>query len=78
LKSTSSASTTTIHYSAFIGVSLVILGVIMMVVALFSFLQIRRAIDKESFRPHATFEIVLTFLASLIGALLAIYLILTA
>ena len=78
LRSASSASTTAIHYSAMIGVSLVLLGVITMVIALVSFLQIRHAIDEENFRPHAAFEIVLTVLASLIGLLLAIYLALTA
>ena len=78
LKNTPTVNNTTIHYSAIIGVSLVLLGVIMMVIALVSFLQIRRSIDQESFRPHAAFEIVLTVLASLIGVLLAIYLALTA
>ena len=78
LKNNSAASTTTIHYSAIIGVALVILGVATMIIALVSFLQIRRSIDEESFRPHAAFEIVLTVLASLIGLLLAIYLALTA
>ena len=78
LKNTSSASTSAIHYSAIIGVSLVILGVIMMIVALFSFLRIRRSIDEEKFHPQATFEVALTILASLIGVLLAIYLTLTA
>lgn len=78
LKNASPASTTTIHYSAIIGVSLVLLGVITMVTALISFLQIRRAIDEERFQPHATSEVILTVLASLIGLLLAIYLALTA
>jgi len=78
LKNASSASITTIHYSAIIGVALVILGVFTMIIALVSFLQIRRAIDQESFRPHAAFEIVLTVLASLIGLLLAIYLAISA
>ncbi len=78
LKNESAASTTTIHYSAIIGVALVILGVVTMIIALVSFLQIRRSIDQETFRSHATFEIVLTVLASLIGILLAIYLALTA
>ena len=78
LKNVSAASVTTIHYSAIIGVALVILGVITMIIALASFLQIHRSIDQENFRPHATFEIVLTVLASLIGLLLAIYLALTA
>jgi putative membrane protein len=78
LKNVSAASNTTIHYSAIIGVALVILGVITMIIALISVLQIRSAIDQENFRPHAAFEIVLTVLASLIGLLLAIYLAVTA
>ncbi len=78
LRNASSTTSSTIHYSAIIGVSLVALGVLIMVVALISFLQIRRSIDEENFRPHATFEIFLTILACLIGVLLAIYLALTA
>lgn len=78
LKNTTSASDRAIHYSAIIGVALVVFGVAMMIVALISFLQIRHSIDEENFRPHAAFEIVLTILASLIGLLLAIYLALTA
>ena len=66
-----------IHYSSFFGVALTILGVIMMVVALVEFLQIRRSIDSERFHPPAAFSIILTILASLIGALLAVYLFLT-
>ena len=78
LKSSTSASDRAIHYSAIIGVALVVFGVAMMIVALISFLQIRQSIDEENFRPQAAFEIVLTVLASLIGLLLAIYLALTA
>jgi len=66
------------HLSSFFGVSLTILGVIMMVVALLEFLHNRRTIDAERFHPSASFPIILTILASLIGTLLAIYLILTA
>ena len=66
-----------IHYSSFFGVSLTLLGVIMMIAALLQFLQIRRAIDSERFHPPATFSIILTILAALIGILLAIYLFLT-
>src|SRR5205809_7341761 len=66
-----------IHYSSFFGVALTILGVIMMVVALVEFLQIRRSIDSERFHPPAAFSIILTILATLIGILLAIYLLLT-
>src|SRR5256885_8794548 len=66
-----------IHYSSFFGVSLTLLGVIMMIVALVEFLQIRRSIDSERFHPPAAFSIILTILAALIGALLALYLFLT-
>jgi putative membrane protein len=67
-----------IHYSSFFGVSLTILGVIMMIVALLEFLQIRRTIDSENFHPPVAFPIILTILAALIGILLAIYLFLSA
>ena len=66
-----------IHYSSFFGVSLTLLGVIMMIVALVEFLQIRRSIDSERFHPPAAFSIILTILAALIGSLLALYLFLT-
>jgi inner membrane protein YidH len=66
-----------VHYSSFFGVSLTILGVVMMVVALFEFLRIRSSIDSERFHPPAAFSVILTILASLIGTLLAIYLFLT-
>src|SRR5258708_22584946 len=65
------------HLSSFFGVSLTILGVIMMIVALLGFLHNRRSIDAERFHPSAGFPIILTILASLIGTLLAIYLLLT-
>ncbi len=67
-----------IHYSSFFGVSLTLLGVIMMIVALLEFLRIRRSIDSERFHPPAAFSIILTILAALIGLLLAVYLLLTA
>ncbi len=66
-----------IHISSFFGVALTLLGVAMMIVALLNFLHIRKAIDQEEFQPRAWYAIVLTVLASLIGALLAIYLLLT-
>jgi putative membrane protein len=69
---------TSIHYSSIIGVALTLLGVVMMVVALLNFLHIRRSIDAEHFHPPAAFAVILTILASLIGILLAIYLLLTA
>ena len=58
--------------------ALTLLGVMMLVVALVNFLQNRRTIDNEQFHPHVNFAIVLTLLASLIGILLAGYLLFTA
>ncbi|HLG62646.1 MAG TPA: DUF202 domain-containing protein [Ktedonosporobacter sp.] len=66
------------HYSALIGVALTVLGVMMMIFALFSFFNIRRSIDNESFHPSTAFTVVLTVLASLIGLVLAAYLWFTA
>jgi putative membrane protein len=67
-----------ISYSSFFGVTLTILGVIIMIVALIEFLQIRRSIDSEHFHPEAAYSVILTILVSLIGILLAIYLFLSA
>ncbi len=78
LRNSASTNINTIHYSAIIGISLTLLGVVVMIVALLHFLQIRRAIDRELFHPPVGFAVVLTVLASLIGLLLAIYLALTA
>ena len=66
-----------LHSSTLIGVGLTLLGIVMMAVALISFLQNRRAIEREEFYPHAGFAILLTILAGLIGLLLAFYLIFT-
>lgn len=63
-----------LHYSAVIGVGLTVLGVIMIIVALVNFLQIRNAIDREEYHPQAGFAIVLTILASVIGITLVFYL----
>jgi putative membrane protein len=66
------------HYSALIGVSLTILGIIIMIAALVNFLRIRFSIDREDFHPQISFSIILTVLACLIGLLLAYYLLSTA
>ena len=66
------------HLSSVFGIALTLLGVIMMIVALLNFLHNRRSIDAEQFHPHTGFAILLTILASLIGVLLAVYLLLTA
>jgi len=66
-----------VHYSSFIGVTLTVLGVVIMIVSLLNFLHIRRSIDSEQFHPQAGFAILLTVLASLIGVVLAVYLVFT-
>lgn len=66
-----------IPFSAFIGMSLTLLGVVVIIVALLNFLHIRGAIDAETFYPPTRFAILLTVLTSLIGLLLAGYLLLT-
>ncbi|GAC1391764.1 MAG: DUF202 domain-containing protein [Ktedonobacteraceae bacterium] len=66
------------HASSLIGVALTVLGVAIIVVALSSFLHIRRSIDAEQFHPPAGFAILLTILASVIGGFLAVYLLLSA
>src|SRR6266581_112006 len=65
------------HLSSFFGVCLTVLGVIMLIVALLEFLNNRLSIDAERFHPSASFPIILTILASLVGVMLAIYLFLT-
>jgi putative membrane protein len=67
-----------VHFSSVIGIGLTLLGVAIMIVALANFLQNRRTIDEERFHPHSKFAILLTILASLVGVLLAIYLLFTA
>jgi len=66
------------HASTLIGVALTALGVIILVFALINFLQNRRSIDTEQFHSSAGFAIVLTLLASIIGGLLTLYLLLSA
>ncbi|MCL4559741.1 MAG: DUF202 domain-containing protein [Chloroflexi bacterium] len=66
-----------VPYSAMIGVSLTLLGIVVIIVALLNFLHIRIAIDAETFHPGARFAIALTVLTSLIGLLIAVYLLLT-
>jgi inner membrane protein YidH len=68
------SSNSSIHNSKWLGVFVTILGIIMLVVALFNFLHVRRTIDQERYQPALLFPIVLTSIASLIGLLLAVYL----
>jgi len=74
----SSSSIIPAHYSSIFGVSLTLLGVIMMIVALLNFLHNRRSIMKRISIHTWVFAVLLTVIASLIGTLLAIYLVLTA
>lgn len=66
------------HFSSFVGITLTILGTILLAVALANFLRVRRSIDEEHFHPSAGFAIFLTVVMGLIGLLLAIYLFFTA
>src|SRR6266571_3839974 len=66
-----------VPFSALIGESLTLLGIVVIIVALLNFLHIRVAIDAETFHPPTRFAILLTVLTSLIGLLLAVYLLLT-
>jgi putative membrane protein len=64
----------TSHYSTIIGITLTLLGSLVMIVALVNFLQARRSIDQDHFHPHAGFAVLLTIMTCLIGVILAIYL----
>ena len=62
------------HYSALVGITLTVLGVVVMVVALLNFLQARKAIEKKVFHPRRGFAIFMTILICLIGTIMAVYL----
>ena len=64
-------------FSSFVGVILVILGVAITIAALATFIQVRSAIDREEFHPQLSFSVLLTVLSSLVGIIVATYLILT-
>ncbi|MDQ2905681.1 MAG: DUF202 domain-containing protein [Ktedonobacteraceae bacterium] len=66
------------HYSSIIGITLVLLGTVMMFVSLLNFLHVRRAIDEEHFHPSARYAIILAIITTLIGIILAGYLFFTA
>ena len=66
------------HYSTIVGITLTVLGSVVMVVALASFLRNRHVIDRDDFRPHAGFAIALTAITCITGIVLAVYLYLTA
>jgi putative membrane protein len=71
------SSNSSIHYSKWLGIVVVIMGMIMLIVALFNFIHVRRTIDEERYKPGLLFPILLTCIASLIGLLLAVYLTIT-
>lgn len=64
-------------FSSFVGVLLVVLGTAITIAALVTFIQVRSAIDREEFHPQLSFSVLLTVLSSLVGIVVAIYLILT-
>ena len=66
-----------VPFSAVVGTSLTVLGLVMLGLALLNFLYIRAHIDRDAFHPPVRFVVLLTILASLIGLLLAVYLLLT-
>jgi putative membrane protein len=65
------------RFSTVFGVSLTVLGVVVLIVSLLQFLHNRLNIDAERYQPSVTFPIILAALASVVGILLAIYLGLT-
>ena len=64
----------TIPYSKLLGIIITLLGIVLLVIALINFVQIRHSIDEERFHPGITFAVILTVVTALIGVLLAIYL----
>ncbi len=67
----------TIPYSKLLGIIITLLGIVLLVIALINFVQIRRSIDDENYHPGLAFAIILTAVAALIGVLLAVYLSIT-
>ena len=64
-----------IHYSALVGVALVIFGIAVLIFALINFLTVRSAIDNKEFHPQARFSIVLIVVTTIIGLILLVYLV---
>ncbi len=65
------------HFSSFIGIALILLGVGVIAAAWGHFRHVGQAIDTAQFSPKNAFMLVLTILAGSIGLLLAAYLFLT-
>src|SRR5215470_15539850 len=66
-----------VPFSALVGISLTVLGMVMMVLALLNFLHIRMNIDRDAFHPPVCFVVLLSILSGLLGLLLIGYLLLT-
>jgi putative membrane protein len=60
-----------------LGILVTLLGILMLIAALFHFLQVRRTIEEERYHSGLLFPMILTGIATCIGLLLAIYLIIT-
>ena len=73
----SGASASTTHYSKLFGITITLLGIVLLVVALINFLHVQKTIDEERYHPGAVFAIILTVIAAVIGVLLAIYLLIS-
>ncbi len=67
----------TLNYSKWFGIAVTLIGIILLIVALFNFLQVRASLDREHYHPGILFPVVLTIIATLIGVLLAMYLTIT-
>jgi putative membrane protein len=65
------SSNSSILSSKLLGILVAVLGMIMLIAALFHFVQERRTIKEERYQPGLLFPLVLTCIASLIGLLLA-------
>jgi putative membrane protein len=65
------------NYSKWLGIIVVCFGIILLIVALFNFLHVRRSIEESRYRPVMFFAIVMTSIAALIGILLSLYLLST-
>ena len=74
LKLGNATAGSTVHYSKLLGITITLLGIILLIVALFNFLHVRRTIDEERYHPGFIFAVMLTSITTLIGILLAIYL----
>ena len=64
-------------FSAVVGTSLTVLGLVMLGLALLKYQYNRANIDRDAFHTPVRFVVLHTFKASLIGLLLAVYLLLT-